>query len=129
MKEVAKALQAFYSGFGLRAFPEDSVPEKEEDGSELLPPYITYTVVQPRWDEFAVHQARVWTRSTSFVEAANRAEAIIDAIGEGITIPVEGGYITLDPGTPLVQMQPIDDPLYKVAYINLQLGAFIAQKG
>lgn len=129
MIEVAKCLQAFYSRFGWRAFPEESVPEKEDDGSELMPPYITYTVVQPRWDEYAVHQARIWTRSTSFVEAAYKAEEIIEAIGEGITLPVEGGYVTLDPGTPLVQMQPIDDPLYKVAYINMQLGAFIAQKG
>lgn len=129
MTEVAKALNTFYSGFGLRAFPEDSVPEKEEDGSELLPPYITYTVVQPRWDEFAVHQARIWTRSTSFVDVASKADEILSVIGDGVTIPTENGYVTLDPGTPLVQMQPIDDPLYKVAYINLQLGAFIAQKG
>lgn len=125
MTDVARALQAFYSGFGLRAWPEDSVPDKEDDGSELLPPYITYTIVQPNWNENAAHHARVWTRSESFAQAMEKADEIKNAIGEGVLLPAGDGYVCLRPGTPLIQMQPIDDPLYKVAYINLQINAFV----
>lgn len=125
MIDVASALQAFYSGFGMRAWPEHSVPKKEGDGSALLPPYITYTVVQPHWNENATHQARVWTRSESFAQAAGVADAIKTAIGEGVLLPAGDGYVCLRPGTPLIQMQPIDDPLLKVAYINLQINAFV----
>ena len=41
MTSIAKALYAFYSGFGLPAYPEDGVP------SDAALPYITYTIVQP----------------------------------------------------------------------------------
>lgn len=128
---IAATLNAFYSGFGVPAYPEDSVPIRDEDGELIEPPYITYTVVCPDWRGTAIHQARVWTRSESFMQAAELTDKVLAAIGQGVTLTAVGGrgYVTIDPGTPLVQMQPIDEPLYKVSYINLILGAIVAQKG
>lgn len=126
---IAATLHAFYSGFGVPAYPENHVPEKDENGGEIQPPYITYTIVCPPWREAAVHQARVWTRSESFLKAAELTDRVLEAIGDGVTLDAVGGkgYVTLDPGSPLAQVQPMDEPLYKVAYINLVLGAITAR--
>lgn len=121
MKSVAKALYSFYSGFGLPAYPEESVP------SDAQLPYITYTVVQPDWNENAIHQARVWYRSESYAGINAKTDEILTAIGRGKLLPAGDGYVCLRPGTPLVQFQPIEDPLLKVTYINLQLNAFLTR--
>ena len=128
---VAATLAKFYNGFGVRAWTEEGVPATEDDGTPLMPPYITYTLTCPQWRDVALHQVRVWTRSESNVQLMELTSKVLSAIGEGVTLPAVGanGYVTLDPGDPLVQMQPMDDPLYKVSYINLELGAIVAQKG
>lgn len=128
---VAATLSAFYSSFGVRAWTEENVPATEDDGTPLQPPYITYTLVMPTWRGKTLHQARVWTRSESNVPLMELTGKVLEAIGDGVTLDAVGadGYVTIDPGEPLVQMQPMDDPLYKVSYINLELGAVIAQKG
>ena len=128
---VAATLAKFYSGFGVRAWTEENVPATEDDGTPLNPPYITYTLVMPPWRGVTPHQARVWTRSESNAQLMEITDKVLEAVGDGVTLEAVGadGYVTIDPGTPLVQMQPMDDPLYKVSYINLELGAVIAQKG
>lgn len=130
-KVIAATLHAFWSGFGVRAWTEEAVPSTEDDGTPLKPPYITYSFTVPTWRESEMHQVRIWTQSESNEQVFDLAGKVLDAIGEGITLPaIEGkGYVTIDPGEPLVQLQPIDEPEYKVAYINLILGAIIAQKG
>lgn len=122
---VAATLAAFYGSFGVPAYTEDSVPEDQKE------PYITYTLVCPDWRSTALHQARIWTRSESNAQLADLTDKLLNAIGEGVTIDAVGarGVVTIDPGTPLAQMQPMDDSELKVAYINLVLGAIIAQKG
>lgn len=128
---IAATLSRFYNGFGVRAWTEEAVPATEDDGRPLEPPYITYTLVCPPWRGAATHQARVWTRSESNEQVLALTGQILDAIGEGVTLPAVGGrgYVTIDPGEPLFQMQPMDESEYKVTYINLILGAIIAQKG
>lgn len=121
MTSVAQALYAFYSGFGIPAYTEQSVP------SDAQLPYITYTVVEPGGLEAAVEQARVWYRSESYVGINAKTDEIVQAIGAGTLIPAGDGFVCLRPGTPLVQPQPIDDPLLKVNYINLQLNAFLSR--
>lgn len=121
MTGMAKALYSFYAGFGLPAYPEEGVP------SDAALPYITYTVIQPEWSQNAVHQARVWYKSESYVALNAKVDEIIRAIGSGLLLPAGDGYVCLRPGTPLVQYQPIEDPLLKIAYINLQLNAYHTQ--
>lgn len=128
---IAATLSNFYSGFGIRAWTEESVPATEDDGRPLEPPYITYSFACPTWRGNAMHQVRIWTRSESNAQVFEYAGKVLGAIGEGVTLEAVGGagYVTIDPGEPLCQLQPMDEPEYKVAYINLILGAIVAQKG
>lgn len=122
---LSATLYAFYSGFGVPAYTEDAVP------SDVKEPYITYTLTCPAWRDTVTHQARVWTRSESNAQLMELTGRVLSMVADGLTLPVIGanGYVTLDPGTPFVQMQPIDDPLLKVSYINMILGAVFARKG
>lgn len=122
---LSATLYAFYSGFGVPAYTEDAVP------SDVKEPYITYTLTCPDWRETVTHQARVWTRSESNAQLMELTGKVLGEVSGGLSLPAVGadGCVTLDPGTPFVQMQPIDDPMIKVAYINMTLGAVFARKG
>lgn len=122
MTEVAKALNAFYSGFGLMAYSENSVP----DGVQL--PYITYTVPQSGVFESATHQVRVWYETDksapSNVQVNAKADEIIAAIGQGVKIKAGRGFVCIYPGVPLAQLQPSDDQT-RIVYINLELRSYV----
>lgn len=113
MTQTAKALKAFYSGFGLPAYSENDVPD------DVALPYITYTVVDSDYDAPATHQARVWYRGTSPVPAFAKADEIVAAIGAGVLI--DG--VCLRPGSPLMQKQPTENDL-QIVYINLQINTY-----
>ena len=130
LESVARMLQSFYGSFGLPAFPEQSVPDKDENGDELEPPYITYSVSAPDWRSNMLHHARVYWRSYSLSEVSAKADEIAARIGEGITLRSEDGYITLAPGQPFMQFQPVDEKdEIKVVYINMEMGGYIRRKG
>lgn len=119
MTSVSKALYAFYSGFGLPAYPEDGVP------SDAALPYITYTVVQPDCLDSAAHQARVWYQSESYAGVNAKADEIIAAVGRGLLLPAGDGFVCLRPGTPLAQHMPIEGkPEIKIVYINFQINFY-----
>lgn len=119
MTSVSKALYAFYSRFGLPAYPEDGVP------SNAALPYITYTVVQPDCLDSAVHQARVWYQSESYAGVNAKADEIIAAVGRGLLLQAGDGFVCLRPGTPLAQHMPIEGkPEIKIVYINLQINFY-----
>ena len=118
MTSIAKALYAFYSGFGLPAYPEDGVP------SDAALPYITYTIVQPDFIDSAVHQARIWYQSDSYAGVNAKADEIISAVGRSLLLPAGDGSVCLRPGTPLAQPMPIEGkPEIKIVYLNFQLNA------
>lgn len=123
MTGVSAALDAFYTGFGLPAYAEGRVPSK------AVLPYITYTIPDPGWRGSAVQQGRIWYRSASVVPAAQKADEIAAFIGEGVTLPADGGYVTLAPGVPFMQLMDAGDPFVALVYINLEMGAYIARKG
>lgn len=122
MTEVAKALNAFYSGFGLMAYSENSVP----DDAKL--PYITYTVPQSGAFESATHQVRVWYETDksapSNVQVNAKADEIIAAIGQGVKLKAGRGFVCIFPGVPLAQLQPSDDQT-RIVYINLELRSYV----
>ena len=119
MTSIARALYAFYSGFGLPAYPEDGVP------SDAALPYITYTIVQPDFIDSAVHQARIWYQSDSYAGVNAKADEIISAVGRGLLLPAGDGAVCLRPGTPLAQHMPIEGkPEIKIVYLNFQLSFY-----
>lgn len=118
MTNTAKALYKFFSGFGIPAYVEYAPP----DDAQL--PYITYQLVSPDWRESATMYARVWYRSTSFAAINAKVDEIAASIGEGKSIPTEGGAVYLSKGTPFAQYMPMEgDDTLKVVYLNLIINA------
>ena len=114
MKQTAQALYAFFSSFTIPAFVEYTEPDNEPA------PYITYELAEPEWrGQMPIH-ARVWYRSTNFVDIAEKVDEIGAAIGEGISIPTASGAVYLWKDTNWAQFQPMEgDPTLKCAYLTL----------
>lgn len=120
MTSVAAALYEFWHGFGLPVYVEDMVP----DHAQL--PYITYSISNPEWRSATSITARVWYRSESIIPLAEKCDEIRDAIGEGISIPVDGGCIWIFQDTNFMQIQPFEgDNTLKCAYLNMVLQTYI----
>lgn len=111
----ASALYNFWSGFGLTAYEENTVP------TDAKFPYITYQVVTDSFGAEVALTASVWYRDTSWVEANAKAEEISRTISRGgKTIPVDGGVLWLKRGTPFSQsMGDETDDLIKRKYLNI----------
>ena len=111
----ASALYNFWSGFGLTAYEENTVP------TDAKFPYITYQVVTDSFGSEVALTASVWYRGTSWVEANAKTEEISRAISRGgKTIPVDGGVLWLKRGTPFSQsMGDETDDLIKRKYLNI----------
>ena len=118
MINTAKALNEFWSGFGLLAYTVNTVPE------EAQLPYITYSLVETEPLESATHYAQVFYRSTSNLAMLEKVDEIKNRIGDGVLIECEGGKISLRPVTPLVQIMTDADPAIRYAYINLQINCY-----
>lgn len=116
MYQGAAALKRFFSGFGLPAYHVSTVPE------DVDLPYIAYSLAEPEWNQKASLYAQVWDRSTSNLGIIGMADQITRAIGEGIKLPIDGGYLVIWPETPLIQIQVDGD--YRYAYINLSINAY-----
>ena len=116
MYQAAAALKTFFSSFGLPAFTEDTVPE------EAQLPYITYSASVPEWNQKATMYAQVWNRTRSNTGIIEKADQITAAIGEGLRIPLDGGYLVIWPESPLVQI--LVDGDFRSAYINLSINAY-----
>ena len=115
---TAQALQDFFSGFGIPAYAENTIPDDAE------PPYITYPQKEPEWREKTTFYAIVYYRHRdSNLDSLAKADEIVAAIGEGIRLPIDGGYVVLWPETPLVQAMPPNGDV-RPAYINLSINAY-----
>jgi len=118
MTNTAKALYQFFSSFGLPAYVEYSPPE------DAQLPYITYQVVEPDWHDGGSFYARVWYRSSSYTAINAKVDQIKAAIGEGISIPTEGGAVYLSKAAPFIQNMPMEgDDTLKVVYLNFNIMA------
>lgn len=116
MYNAAAALKTFFSGFGLPAYAENSVPD------DVQLPYITYSVSIPEWNQKASMYAQVWDRTRSNEGIIQRADQITAAIGEKLRLPIVGGYLVIWPETPLIQIMTDGD--FRSAYINLSVNAY-----
>lgn len=127
MTDVARALYSFFSGFGLPAYVEDSVPEDTDANGEkkpVKPPYITYQLIAPDWRESGLLSAHVWYRSDSLEGVLAKADEIAAAIGEGKSIKTINGAVYLSKGTPFRQLRTFEgDPTLKAVYLNIIINA------
>lgn len=118
MTSAAEALQRFFGGFGLPAYPEGCAPQRAK------PPYITYQVLLPDWRETAPFHARVWYRSASYAGVNAKCDEIGAAIGEGLSLPTDSGALYIGKGRVFCQhMSTAGDPDLKCNYLSLTLQA------
>jgi hypothetical protein len=118
----AAAIYQFWSGFGLTAYEENTVP------TDAAFPYITYQLVTDSFDREVAATASLWYRSESWTDINAKTEEISKKIGaSGKKIAVAGGGIWIKRGQPFAQnMGDESDDLIKRKYINISI-VFITQ--
>lgn len=124
MINTAQALYRFWSGFGLKAFTIGTVPDEDENGNLIVPPYITYSLVESEPTEPVTGYAQLWYRDTGNAAMLSKVDEIKAAIGNGVVLSCDGGCVVLRPATPFVQIMVDADPANRYAYINLQINCY-----
>ena len=111
----AAAIYQFWSGFGLTAYEENTVP------TDAAFPYITYQLVTDSFDSEVATTASLWYRSESWAGINAKTEAISQKISRGgKIISCDGGAIWLKRGQPFAQNMGDDsDGLIKRKYLNI----------
>lgn len=110
MQTKLQAINSFLSGFGLKAYEENSIYAEDV----VIPlPYITYSV---QFDNYRGHACPLivtaWYRTSSPKPLEEIETAIAREIGiDGKVLPCEDGYILLKRGTPFAH--PMDVPADK----------------
>lgn len=108
------AMQTFFQGFGIPAYPSTSVPEEAEF------PYLTYTPVFDSWGNHVSLTVNLWYRTTSEAVPSAKAQEIAEALGSGKYIPCDGGAILLSRGSPWCQsLTDSTDASIKRRYLNV----------
>lgn len=112
----AAALQSFFAGFSIPAYPAASVPDDAKS------PHLTYDAA---FDAFPGGEVSItvnlWYYTDSEVEINAKAQEISRAIGYGgVTLRCDEGYIWLKRGSPFCQaLSDAADHNIKRRYINL----------
>lgn len=97
------AYQSFWSGFGVPAYDENTVPESAEM------PYITYEASEDFLGDSLSLSASIWYREYSWLAISAKMQEIADAISRGgKTVPIKDGSIWIKRGTPWGRR--MDDP-------------------
>ena len=111
----AAAIYQFWSGFGLTAYEENTVP------TDAVFPYITYRLVTDSFDREVAVSASLWYRSESWTAINAKTEEISQKISRGgKIISFDGGAIWLKRGQPFAQnMGDESDDLIKRKYLNI----------
>ena len=111
----AAAIYQFWSGFGLTAYEENTVP------TDAVFPYVTYQLVTDSFDRDVAATASLWYRGESWTAINAKTEEISAHIGlGGKIIKCDGGRIWIKRGQPFAQSMGDDsDDLIKRKYINI----------
>lgn len=108
------AMQTFFQGFGIPAYPSTSVPEYAEF------PYLTYTPVFDSWGNPVSMTVNLWYRTENEAEPSAKAQQISDAISAGKYVVCDGGALLLTRGSPWCQsLTDNTDPTIKRRYLNV----------
>ena len=111
----AAAIYQFWSGFGLTAYEENTVP------TDAVFPYITYQLVTDSFNREVAATASLWYRSESWTAINAKTEEISQKISRGgKIIACDGGAIWLKRGQLFAQnMGDESDDLIKRKYLNI----------
>ena len=106
-----QTLHAFWSGFGLPAFDENTVPD-EKDRIEMYGqafPYLTYEATEDDFGNAVPQVVNLWYRSESWADVLDKEQEISDFITRG------GRMVKYDDGAMWIQRarpwaQRLDEP-------------------
>lgn len=112
-----QALQAFWGGFGIPAYDENTVP----DDASL--PYITYEASEDFFGATLAQSASLWYRSASWADITLKEEQIADFIGRGgRQIAYDGGAFWIKRGQPWAQrMDEPSDSMVRRIVLNIEI--------
>lgn len=112
--DKSQAIYQFWSGFGIPAYDENSVPDDAQF------PYITYSQATDSLGAPVTLTAHVWDRSSSWERVSKIVENIGRAVGEyGHKVTkIDGGFIWFTKGRPFSQrMGAESDDLIRRVYV------------
>ena len=111
----AAAIYRFWSGFGLTAYEENTVP------TDAAFPYVTYQLVTDSFDREVAATASLWYRGESWTAINAKTEEISRKISRGgKIIACDDGAIWIKRGQPFAQnMSDESDDMIKRKYINI----------
>lgn len=111
---IGEALQDFFSGFSLPAYPSTAVPD------DAVMPYLTYTVsVSSFQSSDSLLTVNLWYRNESEAIPNAKAEEIRKEIEQGGVLPLDRGFIWLKPGSPFWYTSPDEDNSIKRRILNI----------
>lgn len=119
MTKTSRALQAFFEQFSLPVYMHDNIPD------DVRMPYITFELIEPEPLATALIHANIWYSDTSTTAISAKADEIKAAIGTGVTLPTDGGFVALfrDKDTPFIQLMSDPNPQTKRAYLTMVIHA------
>lgn len=120
-----QTLHSFWSGFGLKAYDENTVPDDAMtvNGGK----YLTYNASTAYFNEPVALSASLWYKSTSWAEITQKAAQIGETIGlGGKVIPCDGGYLWIKRGVPFSQRMSDEDDTIRRIYINVEVEYLVA---
>lgn len=109
--DALQTLHSFWSGFGLPAYDENTVP----DNAKL--PYITYEASKSDFNGTIALTASLWYRSSSWSEITAKEQEISEFITRGgRMVSYNGGAFWIQKGSPWAQRmgEPEDDAIRRV---------------
>lgn len=112
-----QAIHSFWSGFGIPAYDENTVPD------DARMPYITYEASSGYFGNDVQRTGSLWYRSSSWAAISEMAERIGNYIGRGgKVIRCDRGAIWLKRGSPWSQRmgEPSDDMVRRIV-LNLEI--------
>ncbi len=108
------ALYQFWSGFGLTAYEENSVP------AQAAFPYISYEVITDSFGTQIGLTASIWYHSDSWIALNAKTQEIADELSEGgVVLPCDNGALWLQKGQPWAQSMTENDQSIKRKYLNI----------
>lgn len=111
-----QAMHSFWSGFGLKAYDVNSVPD------EAPRPYLTYEMTTDSFGNEVAITNSLWYESTSWAEISQKAQEIADYIGlGGRWVRYDGGGAWVKRATPFAQRLPGNTDTIRRIVLNFSI--------
>lgn len=116
MLDKWQAIDAFWNGFSIPAYDENTVP----DGATM--PYITYAGDVSSFEQPITLTGSIWYHSTSWAAVSRKADEIAQYIGPSYkAVKIDNGYMVLTKGTPFAQRMADEDDSVRRMYIMIDV--------